>query len=168
LRKEILQKAKAEAQQILTGVNKQIENTIRAIKESNAEKEKTKLARQELSELIDQINIEGAAEDDVIARKMEQLRRREERKKKKGSENKNETGEKKEIQPDLLKIEIGDKVKLFGQDTVGEVLDVNGKSIMAALAIWLQHFTKTGLRKSRTANLKNFKNIRPAIRDKFV
>jgi DNA mismatch repair protein MutS2 len=37
-RKEILQKAKAEAQQMLEGVNKQIENTIREIKESQDEK----------------------------------------------------------------------------------------------------------------------------------
>ncbi len=154
LRKEILQKAKAEAQQILTGVNKQIENTIRTIKESNADKEKTKLARQELAEIKEQINFEGAAEDDVIARKMEQLRRREERKKKKGSENKNETTEKKEIQPDLLKIEIGDKVKLFGQDTVGEVLDVNGKSIMAAFGNMVTTLHENRLEKISNSEFK--------------
>jgi len=50
LRKEIINKAKDEAQQLLNTSNKMIEGTIRQIKESQAEKEKTKDLRQQLEE----------------------------------------------------------------------------------------------------------------------
>jgi DNA mismatch repair protein MutS2 len=154
LRKEILQKAKVEAQQMLEGANKQIENTIRAIKEGNAEKEKTKLARLELTGLKEQINFNSPAEDDLVARKMEQLRRREERKKDNKIENKPETTGKKEIQTDLFKIEIGNKVKLFGQDTVGEVLDVNGKSVMVAFGSMVTTLHENRLEKISNSEFK--------------
>ncbi len=48
-RSEILKRAKEEARQLVEGVNKQIENTIKVIRESNADKELTKLAREELN-----------------------------------------------------------------------------------------------------------------------
>ena len=50
LRKEIITKAKDEAQQLLRESNRIIESTIRQIKESQAEKEKTKDVRQQLEE----------------------------------------------------------------------------------------------------------------------
>ncbi|MDD3321339.1 MAG: Smr/MutS family protein [Paludibacter sp.] len=49
-RKEITQKAKADAQNLLSEANAKIENTIRQIKEADAEKEKTKAVRKELEE----------------------------------------------------------------------------------------------------------------------
>lgn len=49
-RKEIISKAKDEAQKMLSESNRIIENTIRQIKESQAEKEKTKEARQKLED----------------------------------------------------------------------------------------------------------------------
>lgn len=54
-KKEITQQAKAEAQQLLTDANAKIENTIRQIKEAQAEKEKTKTIRKELSEFSEKI-----------------------------------------------------------------------------------------------------------------
>jgi DNA mismatch repair protein MutS2 len=50
LRKEIVTKAKDEAQQLLKDSNRMIESTIRQIKESQAEKEKTKDVRQQLED----------------------------------------------------------------------------------------------------------------------
>jgi DNA mismatch repair protein MutS2 len=50
VRKEIIAKAKDEAQHLLKESNKVIENTIRQIRESQAEKEKTREARQLLEE----------------------------------------------------------------------------------------------------------------------
>jgi DNA mismatch repair protein MutS2 len=47
-RKEILEKARQEAREIIEQSNRLIENTIREIKESQAEKEKTKSARSEV------------------------------------------------------------------------------------------------------------------------
>ena len=49
-RKEIIKQAKEEAERILQESNARIENTIRTIKEAQAEKEKTRLARQELTD----------------------------------------------------------------------------------------------------------------------
>ena len=48
-RKEILHKAKEEVEQLMQEANARIENTIRSIKEAQAEKEKTRQARQELT-----------------------------------------------------------------------------------------------------------------------
>ena len=49
-RKEIIREAKAEAQRILQEANARIENTVREIKEAQAEKEQTKLARKALED----------------------------------------------------------------------------------------------------------------------
>ena len=59
-----------------------IENTIRTIKEAQAEKERTRTARQELTDFKQQVeNLEKAALEEKIARKMEKLREKQERKK---------------------------------------------------------------------------------------
>lgn len=127
-RKEIIKKAKEEAETLLADVNKRIENTIREIKESKAEKEKTKLARKNLTEFKEKLNEIDGEEEARIQRKIEKLKNREKQAKKKTTVEKTA----KELKSDPYKIEKGDKVRLFGQDNVGEVLDVNGKSIMVA------------------------------------
>ena len=58
LRKEIIAKARNEAEILLNDSNRIIENTIRLIKESQAEKEKTKEARQKLDEFKQTLNHE--------------------------------------------------------------------------------------------------------------
>jgi DNA mismatch repair protein MutS2 len=55
LRKEIITKAKEDAQALLGDSNRIIENTIRQIKEAQAEKEKTKELRQKLDEYKESI-----------------------------------------------------------------------------------------------------------------
>lgn len=71
-RKEILKKAKEEAERLLQESNAKIENTIRTIKEAQAEKERTRTARQELTDFKQQVeNLEKAALEEKIARKME-------------------------------------------------------------------------------------------------
>lgn len=50
-RKQIINEARQEAQQLLRNTNQRIEATIRAIKENKAEKEATKAARQDLVQL---------------------------------------------------------------------------------------------------------------------
>ena len=107
------------------------ENTIRTIKEAQADKEKTRLARQELTEFKEQIDELGKlSEEDKIARKMERLREKQERKKdkknKKGSESTSSTPSAPKVKP----IEVGSTVKIKGQSGVGEVLSINGKNLM--------------------------------------
>lgn len=81
-RKEILNKAKEEAERLLQESNAKIENTIRTIKEAQAEKERTRTARQELTDFKEQVEkLDKAAMEEKITRKMEQLREKQERKK---------------------------------------------------------------------------------------
>lgn len=129
-RKEILKKAKEDAEHLLQESNARIENTIRTIKEAQAEKERTKLIRQELSDFKEQIDdIDKQNAEDKIARKMEKLREKQERKKDKKNKQKAE-------QPSTMlvtsnkpaPITVGTTVKIKGQTSVGEVLEISGKS----------------------------------------
>lgn len=78
-RRQILTQAKEEAKQLLEQSNARIENTIRTIKEAQAEREKTKEARSELAEFRQQME-QAPDEEDKIARKIAQIERRRQRK----------------------------------------------------------------------------------------
>ena len=128
-RKEILKRAKSDAEQLIQESNALIENTIRTIKEVQADKERTRLARQELSDFKEQIDDLGKLnEDDRIARKMERLREKQERKKEK--KNKKEIKAPTPTVPKVNPIEVGTTVKIKGQTSIGEVLSISGKNAM--------------------------------------
>ena len=141
-RKEILQKAKEEAEQLMQEANARIENTIRAIKEAQAEKEKTRQIRQELNDFRESLDTLTAKEqEEKIARKIEKLKEKQNRKKEKKA-NKNqentlsaqtlaEQQEKKEAKC-LAAIVPRSYVKIKGQTSVGEVLEINGKKAIVA------------------------------------
>lgn len=67
-RKIIIREAKSEANLLLSNTNATIENTIRQIKESNADKEKARLSRKNIEELKTLINTENSGEN-VISKK---------------------------------------------------------------------------------------------------
>jgi DNA mismatch repair protein MutS2 len=124
IRKQIIQEAKDEAKHLLAEANKRIERTILEIKEAQAEKERTKLARRQVEELKQQLQTEATADaDERIARKMEQLRQRQERReqRKKGKQ----AVETEVKTPKEQPLQAGDKVRLKGQDTAGEVVRIN-------------------------------------------
>lgn len=103
-RKKILKEAKQEALQLISAANKQIERTIREIKEAKADKERTKASRQSLEE---------------YAGKIETQVKKPAKKKPKPA-------------PAPVKVEqgpigAGDKVRLKDQGTVGDVVSVKGK-----------------------------------------
>lgn len=75
-RKEITNKAKAEAQQLLSEANARIENTIRTIKEAQAEKDKTKFIRSELQEFRDRLLMQEENEKPVVTDKKSKLLRK--------------------------------------------------------------------------------------------
>ena len=141
-RKEILQKAKEEAEQLMQEANARIENTIRTIKEAQAEKEKTRQIRQELNDFRESLDTLTAKEqEEKIARKIEKLKEKQNRKKEKKA-NKNqenalsaqalaEQQAKKEAER-LAAIVPGSYVKIKGQTSVGEVLEINGKKAIVA------------------------------------
>jgi len=129
-RKTIIENARKEAQQILSGTNRIIENTIRTIKESQAEKETTKEARKELKTFKEQAIQLKSDEEERILRKIAQLKEREERREKKKHEVKK--APQPEEKPVDQAIRKGDTVRLDEQDTTGEVMEINGKNITVA------------------------------------
>lgn len=131
-RKEIIQKARQEADQILSEANKRIENTIREIRETQADKEKTKQIRAKLVEFKQEIEVTTAAEDDFIHQKIQKLKEKESRRNEKRAEKKpQEQKEKaKEEEPDVWKA--GDKVVMAGNQNVGEILELNEKNAVVA------------------------------------
>ncbi|MCL3780538.1 endonuclease MutS2 [Prolixibacteraceae bacterium JC049] len=132
LRKDVLRKAKEEAERLMGDANKQIENTIRQIKEAKAEKERTRAARQKLEDYKREQENRDLDEERKIARKIEKIKARGKKGVKK-QEPKPEV-KKKDIVARKKKEEflVGDKVKLVGQGTVGEVVEVNAKSAVVA------------------------------------
>lgn len=131
-RKEIIRQAKEEAERLLQESNARIENTIRTIKEAQAEKEKTRLVRQELADFRESIdNLTSKEQEDKIARKMEKLKEKQNRKKEKKQ---NGTKEQPTVQQTTKATPIteGCPVRIKGQSSVGEVLEINGKNAVVA------------------------------------
>ena len=135
-RKSILKKAKEDAESLLKESNAKIENTIRTIKEAQAEKEKTKNARQELVDFKAQIDeLEKANLEDKIAQKMERLREKQERKKDKKNKKNEQPAKAVPAQPKVQSIEVGSHVKIKGQTSVGEVLEISGKNAVVCFGM---------------------------------
>lgn len=134
-RVEIIKEAKRQAQQILKDANATIENTIREIREAQAEKERTRLARQQMASAAEELLDEKkAASDETIERKMRQIEERRKRK----EQNKRKRAEEKAATPTVTPaskpaaeepLKPGDTVRLKGQTTVGVVNQVNGKQV---------------------------------------
>ena len=129
-RKQILKDAREEAERLLRDANAKIENTIRTIVEAKAEKERTRQARQELSDFSKQLEEIARQKQQMQAdREMAKILARQERKKNgkkdKGIQQQGKQGEQSGNKPVLHKIEPGMHVRLMGQQAVGEVMSVN-------------------------------------------
>ena len=85
-RKQILRRAKEQAEELLRESNRKIENAIREIRESQAEKEAARRVREELNAFKEEVAGIDSANDEAIARKMKQIQERKERKEKRKSE----------------------------------------------------------------------------------
>ena len=133
-RNEIIGKAKQEAKELVKEANRQIENTIKTIRESQAERDMTRLARQELQEFRDAVESDAmdAERDEKVAREMERLERRRARR----AERKNgAAAEQSQTLPEPPKpktVEVGSKVRIEGQDMVGVVQSMKGKKAQVA------------------------------------
>jgi len=131
LRKEILDKAKKEAEEILSTSNKMVEQTIRAIKEASAEKEKTKEARKRLEDFKEVVSNTKDQEDEQIVRKMEKIRQRENEKKNRLPKEETRNA-KTELPIKSNEPEVGSWIKLKEQESPGIVLEINGNNLVVA------------------------------------
>ncbi|MDL2224528.1 Smr/MutS family protein, partial [Bacteroidales bacterium OttesenSCG-928-M06] len=124
-RKEIMAKAKSEAEKMISEANAKIENTIKEIKEAQAEKEKTRDIRKNLESFKHSMQENNDSPDDKITQKIQKLKEREARKKKKKQI---------EVTPQFNPtiIEVGDTVKIKGQRTPGQVMEIKGKNVIVA------------------------------------
>ncbi len=105
-KKEILLQAKLQAEQLLAESNARIEKVIREIRQSQAEKERTKQVRRSLNEFRERVE---RKEDETN----ERSKFRSPRKKKKPQEK--------------VTLLPGDAVRLKGQTVAGKILEIQGK-----------------------------------------
>ncbi len=147
-RREILEKAREQAAELLRESNKMIENAIREIRESQAEKEKTRMARAELAvfkEAVEQGDIDttlkrggGLLSDDDFQKKVEAIKarkaRHEEHKKNKQANAQKAADALREaalkrrdsgVKRDIVK---GDEVRIKGLQSKGMVESIEGKN----------------------------------------
>ena len=106
-RHEIISGARREAQQILTDANRTVERTISDIKSAKAEKEATQAARAKLAEATEQVEKE--------------IKKAEEKRNKK-TELVDKTGI-----SELLPVNVGSIVRIDGEETYGQVVEIKGK-----------------------------------------
>ena len=122
LRESIISDAMQEAEQIVKGAGKQVEKTIRDIREAQAEKTQTKEARQELQGFLgaleDRKKKEERGREDYIDRKLASLEKR---------KRKQEAAPAKEAKAAPLKV--GEKVRVKEGGLVGEVARISSKSV---------------------------------------
>lgn len=131
LRKEIVGDAKKEAKKIIEEANKLIENTIREIRESQAEKEKTKEIRKNLTDNRAKLDKADPKREELIERKIQKLQQQEV---KRGNP-------KKIIQPEVTQIKRikklifhpGDKIRLKDTGSIGEIIDIDKNKVVIAL-----------------------------------
>ena len=134
-RKEILKKAREDAERLLQESNAKIENTIRTIRESQAEKERTRQTRQELEDFRRQVQEKEKAElEEKIARKMESLREKQERKKNKKAKAQQAAAQQ-PVLPKPSPLTAGEYVKIKGQTTVGQILEINERNAIVMFGL---------------------------------
>ena len=152
-RKNILAKAKQEADDLLKESNRQIENTIREIREAQAEKEDTRRIRAEFDEFKQDVEQgkwtkkrkpeSGILSEDDFKKKVEEIKarkkRREERRKNKDAASQKaaealRAAAARSSQPRKANdIEVGDEVRIKGIASQGRVDAVDGKTVTVIL-----------------------------------
>ena len=175
-RKEILRKAKEQAEELLRESNKKIENAIREIREAQAEKERTRLAREELNTFKEELDtIDTRDNDEAIARKIRQIQERKERKEKRRQEKlarKEDNGKSNEntsaaansqLSTVNSQLKPGDTVRIKGLTSIGEIESINGNQAVVIFggmrtkmrADRLEHAEKPTTQLSKTEERNN-------------
>lgn len=125
LKKEIISKAKEEAQNLLKESNRVIENTIRTIKESQAEKEKTKDVRQQFDEFRNNVGETDIPVETAAEKKISELAGR--AKKLTPKEKEKPVANVPEPEKPL---KVGDAVRMTDTMAAGEIVEIKDKTIL--------------------------------------
>ncbi|MBQ6763179.1 MAG: Smr/MutS family protein [Bacteroidales bacterium] len=143
LRKNILEEARKEAEEIVRRANREVENTIRTIKETQAEKEATKDAREQLQgflgALAEKKMDDKRNREEYLDRKLKSLQDRKERDKaRKARRASPEDRERMAAGEDEAEkmaafrsapLKVGEKVRIKDSGMVGEVSKVSTKAV---------------------------------------
>lgn len=124
MRKEIIENARREAETLLSNTNREIEKTIRVIKESQADKSLTRQARQELELYREKLPENGSAGDGQIDHKLAEVQKRTKKM------HREPVQEQTAITPEPAELMPGQRVKIVSLDAEAEVLEVNGDNIL--------------------------------------
>ena len=123
LRESIIASAMQEAEEIVKGAGRQVEKTIREIKEAQAEKTQTKEAREELQNFLGALEKrkekEGRDKEDYIDRKLASLQKRGRRKDSASTDKEQKNAP----------LKVGEKVRLKDNGLVGEVSKISSKAV---------------------------------------
>ena len=144
MKKEILDQAHKEAEDIVKKANRQVESTIRTIKESQAEKSATQEARKELQGFLGVLTAKKEQEEknreDYIEKKIKQLDERRERRMKRKEQKADEKAQQ-ELREQMAEkermdafrsapLKAGEKVRIKDNGMVGEVAKVSAKAVV--------------------------------------
>ena len=131
-RRAILHEAKTRAKELIAEANRQIEGTIRGIREAQAEREQTRTLRHSFNEFKDSVeSVDDVENNEQIEREMARLERRRQRREERKA-NKGEQAAVAEPEKKKLPVEVGSKVRLVGHDGVGVVQSIRGKKAQVA------------------------------------
>lgn len=151
LKRGVLEEARREAAEIVSSANKEVERTIRQIKEAQAEKEKTRQAREHLKTFEKKLDQQKESEKDAaIEKKMQQIisrkQREAERKARRGEQASQPKEEIKKPQLDEGPLKVGDKVRMKeNPDMVGEITLVSGRNVSVAIGSIISRMTASKL-----------------------
>ncbi len=156
-RARILKEAREEAAQIVAEANRQIENTIRTIKEAAAEKEATKAVRKEFDRFKESLAEEpemSAEHQARIEREMANIERRRQRRAERKAQRGEIVTQAEEKEPERREPVVGCKVRIAGQDTVGEIVQMKGRKATVAFGQILTTVEKERLEVISNAEFK--------------
>ena len=139
MRRNILEEARQEAEKIVKDANKQVESTIRTIRESQARKEETREAREELQGFLGALADSRRSRDEYIDKKLRTVKDRKERelqrKKRRASAETLQKMEQEEAEARKIQafreapLKVGEKVRVKDNGLVGEVSKVSTKAV---------------------------------------
>ena len=139
LRHKILDEARQEAERIIHDANRQVENTIRTIRESQADKAETREARADLQGFLGALADQRGRRDAYIDRKLQTVQERKEREKARKRRRADgqtlkqmEEAEEQEAQLNAFRnapLKTGEKVRIKENGMVGEVAGVTTKAV---------------------------------------
>jgi len=158
-RNAIIREAKEQARTLIADANRQIETTIKEIRESQAEREQTRLIRRSFNEFKEKVEDDTAMRerDEALAREMARLERRRQRRDERKSQQGSAQTEKPAndtTKPQPLPLVEGAKVRLMGQDGVGVVQSIRGKRAQVAFGQILTTVDTSRLETISTAEYK--------------